>query len=93
MSSVDFKLRLPGIFQSMFSLHIDSGGQEGRNIVGAEFDQALEQEDWVKDRAPGRGNHSGAQAGESMPTAGRSWPQGDGLAFVGEALPRTSTRS
>lgn len=67
MSFVDFKLRLSGIFQSMFSIRIDSGGQEGRNIAGAEFNQTLEQEDWTKHRAPGRGNHSGAQAGESMP--------------------------
>ena len=51
VSSVDLKLR-----SQVFSIPKASGGPEGKNIAGAEFSQALEQEDWIRTELQGKGN-------------------------------------
>ena len=49
VSSVDLKLR-----SQVFSIPKASGGPEGKNIAGAEFSQALEQEDWIRTELQGK---------------------------------------
>lgn len=63
----------------MFSICSNSGGSEGKNIARVEFGQALGQENWARIKLQGKGHHSGAQAGESTPTAARTIIGGRGI--------------